>query len=355
MNSLTPYCIVEIDGRRYDSRKGANVISAEVNQTTDKTGEGVLDLYDPDFQIIDRIFADGIKSVNAFFWLGWVIEKQPLVDINLGLPIFTGLLARTEWSERVTTLRFHDRSLKMKQQTKTRYFRKKSDIQILKQLAADNGLKFEITSQIGESQPFDSLVQTGKTDWQFALKIAKESGLALYVKGDTLYAVTAGTIKPNGETPPPIILNAEKDFELLRGFGLSYKLPKNPKARPQKITVKGRKKDGKLLKGVVNTNTDDEGTTDLIVRQDLPRQTVSIAERKGKGVINKRREYAFEHHLKTLPSFQKRLALRDVVTLAGMGKFYSGEYIVTDIRYEFSAGILVCEMTVGSDKSGLKK
>lgn len=329
----TPHCIVEIEGRRFDSWRDNNVISSSIGLTTDKTGEGSIELFDPDFKILDGFLGGGVKALQARFWYGW--------KSDLGNALFVGNLARVEWSDRTTVFRFHDYSAKMKKQTKVRYLKKKSDLQILKKLAEDNGLKFSAPTNFTPSEPYDSLVQSGKTDWDFALKIAERCGLRLYVRGDTLFAVEAGKTSESVST-----LVFEKDFTLLRDFNLSYKLPENKRGRIGKAEVRSRTKGGKLLKGKTQTPS---GTEDIIVREDLPKQTVSLAERRAKGKSNLRREYAFEHQLRTLPSFRTVLELRNTLTLAGMGKFFSGNYIVTDLRYDFRPGNLTAEITVGRD------
>lgn len=340
MNELTPHCIVVINNKTFNSWKGENLISAEVNLTTDKSGEGVIEPFDPNFNIIDGIFNNGLKAVSAAFYFGW--------EMDLGQPYFTGILARTEWNDNITTLRFHDRSIKMKQGRKTRYHKKKSDYQILKDIAAEHDLKFEVKSSFPESEKFDSLMQTS-TDWEFAKKIASESGLNLYVKNNTLYAVEAGKTKPDEIVS---ILKYESDYGVLRGFGLSYKLPENPKTRPKAVEVRGRGKHGKRLTGKIITN--QRGRTDVHYR-DSRRHSTSSLHRKAKGKLGKKREYAFNHNLKTLPSFRRIINLRDTVKLTGIGAFYSGNYIVTEISYLFSSGSLICELTVGTDKKVSKE
>ena len=336
MEALAPRCIVEINGTRFDSWRGENLISSSVDLTTDKTGEGSIELFDPDYKIIDSLLADGVKPLEAKFYYGW--------SVNPGNPLFTGSLARVEWSNQALTLSFHDKSSKMKQAKKTRYHKRKTDIQILRKLAEDNGLEFSTKSQIGESQIIDSWMQAGKTDWEFALKVASRAGLRLYVQDNTLFAVEAGTTTLN---EPSAMLNFEKDFTLLRGFNLSYKLPENKKGRPHRTTVRGRGKNDRQLKGEAHAGT--SGTTDIVVHEDLPQASVSLATRRATGKTSKRREYAFEHQIRTLSSFRQIIEVRKTLTLAGMGKFFSGNYVVTDIRHSFRAGDLNSEITVGRD------
>lgn len=336
MNTIAPHCIVEIENRRFDSWLGKDLIAASVELTTDKTGEGSIELYDPAFKFIDGFLAGGVNPLQARFSFGW---KK-----DLGASLFVGKLARAEWKDQVTTLRFHDFSSKMKQKKKTRYFKKKSDLQILKNLAEDNELKFSLKGNIADASPLDSLMQAGKTDWEMALKIAERAGLRLYVRGDTLFAVEAGTTKTE---PSSATLILAADFTLLRGFNLSYKLPENKKGRYKKTEVRARTKDGKRLTGTKDIGT--TGTENVIVREDLPKQTVALANRRASGKSKRQREYAFEHQLQTMSSFEKIIELRNTITLGGMGKFFGGDYIVTDIRYNFRPGQLTSELTVGRD------
>jgi hypothetical protein len=334
MEHLAPHCIVEIENRRFDSWSGKDLISSSIELTTDKTGEATVELLDINFKLIDSFLSGGVKPLQARFWYGW--------DKSLGSALFVGSLARVEWSDGATTLRFHDFSSKMKQQKKARYHKKKSDLKILKDLAEENGLKFVASAKIKDGEPFDSLMQSGKTDWEFAMKVAERSGLRLYVRGNTLFAVEAGK---TGESAAAMALG--KDFSLLRGFNLSYKLPENKKGRPHKSEVRGRGRADKQLKG--STETGQSGTTDVVVHEDLPNPSIAVATRRAVGKSNRRREYAFEHQLKTMPSFRTIIEVRNTLTLAGMGKFFSGKYVVTDIRYNFRAGELTSELTVGRD------
>lgn len=337
MDFSAPHAIVEIENQRFDSWRGEDLMASAVELTTDKTGEGSVELYDPGFKILDKFLSGGIKALQARFWFGW--EK------DLGNSLFVGKLARVEWGDQVTTFRFHDFSSKMKQKKKTRYFKKKSDLQILNNLAEDNELKFSLKGNIADGQPLDSLMQSGKTDWEMALKIAERAGLRLYVRGDTLFAVEAGTSKLE---KPVAALDYAREFTLLRGFNLGYKLPENKKGRSKRTEVRGRGKDGKRLTGKNDAGGASE-TENLIIREDLPKPTVALATRRASGKSKRQREYAFEHQLQTLPTFKTIIELRNTLTLGGIGEFWGGDYIVTDIRYDFRPGRLISELTVGRD------
>ncbi len=336
MDALSAHCVVEIGSRRFDSWASNSVITeASVELTADKSGQGTLSVFDHDFKLIDSFLnATGLAQLEARFWFGFSNE--------LGDSLFVGRFVRHEWSEGISTFRFHDFSSKMKREKKSRFHNKKTVLQILKKLAEDNELKFVAPDNWVDSDVYDSLVQKGKSDWEFALKIAEQAGLKLYVQGDTLFAKQSGV---TGDSTAN--LNFREDFTLLKGFSLSYKLPENKKGRPSKVEVRGRAKGGKRLTG--SNQTGERGVSELIINEDLPKQTINVAKRRAGGKTNRRREYAFDHQLQTLPSFRKKIDLNDTVTLGNFGEFYSGKYIVTEVRYNFAAGKMVCEFNVGCD------
>lgn len=329
---LAPHCIIEIGSRRFDSwDKSCLITDASVELSTDKSGEGVVSLLDPDFKIVD---AFGANKLQARFWLGW--EKE------LGNSLFIGNSARNEWQGNISTFRFHDNSQKMKQTTKSRYHNKKTDLQILKTLAEENELTFIPPDSAEDSDVYDSLIQRGTTDWEFAKEICSRAGWKIYVRDDALFvkefAVSSQSVA---------VLKFREDFELLRGFNLSYKFPESKKGRLRKVEVRGRGRGGKRLSGT--NQTGERGVDEVVINKDLAKHTVKAAKRQAKGKTGRRREYAFEHSIQTLPSFQTRIEVSDTVTLKGMGEFYSGNYIVTEIRYEFKAGRLIEVIQVGSD------
>jgi phage protein D len=334
---LAPLAIVTVAGRRFDSWQEEGLIAASVELTTDKTGEGVVEIFDPEFKIIDSL---GAKApLPGSFTFGW----KDMGEAN----IFNGQLARAEWSNDTTRLRFHDFSAKMKQEKKSRYHKKETVIQILTKLAADSGLGFELrVKDFTDSEPFDAVLQGARTDWQKALQIAHKAGLRLFVRNNTLFAVQAGTVKTGAHAGT---LEFRKDIKLLRGFQLSYKVPENKKGKHKQTEYRGRREGGKRLTG--DHKPAPIGTTDLVVGEDLLKHSVRWAKTRAKAKSDRRREFAFEHHLQTLAEFRRLIQLRDTVTLAGMGGFYSNEYVVTNIRYNFRAGQLISEITVGRDKA----
>jgi hypothetical protein len=335
---IAPHAIVTIAGTKFDSFvEDSGVVSADILLRTDETSEATVGLYDPKYKLVDRFGGD--KPLPGSFWLGW--------GKNDGALIYTGSLDRVEWSNNVALFHFLDASHRMKQEHKGRYHVKKTDYQILRKLATDNGLKFELKTSLPESEPFDAVMQAGRTDWQKALQIAHKAGLRLYIGADggTLVAVEAGTTQfASGNT----VLTKDVDFEILRGYQLAYRLPNNKKARPHIVEARGRKENAERITG--QDKNGNFGRVELFVKEDPRKHSTAYLAKRAKSSIIRQREFAFQNRIKTLPSFQNLVHLRDKVTLRGVGGFFSGAYITTEVIYEFAAGKLTCDMELGADK-----
>jgi phage protein D len=326
---------VEIDGQRIDPRV---VTEVTIDLTTDKTSEGTVRLFDPKFVAVDRMVAGGgVKLAECRIWLGWS-------QSSLGEPVYTGLLNRLGWEESVAEFRFHDRSQTMKQKTKSRYHQKKSDLDVLKQLATDNGLKFSGPTGAGgeDSEVFEVTSQVAETDWELARSIARKAGWKIYVHDDTLYVRVAGKTGASVTT-----LKYGTDFQILRGASLSYKLPENKRGRPSRVDVRTRGRSGTQLVGTDSTG--DRGKEEQQIHAAIRKHTVTTAQRHAAGVTHRRREYAFENHLQIIPTFEPRLSLNDTITLAGIGQVFSNEYLITRLGYRFKSGALTCELEAGRD------
>jgi hypothetical protein len=336
---LKPHVIVEIDGRRYDSWENESlIIEATVELTSDKSSEATISVSDSDFKFTDRhLVSDGLRRATARFWMGFGNEQQ------LGEPLFKGMLARAEYDNQVSKFCFHDKSSEMRKEKKARYHNRMTYLQILRKLARENGLQFVGPTSADEGEVFDSIMQDGKTDWEFARKIARRAGLRLFVRGDTLFAVEA-----NRTSAPVATINYPEDFLMLRGFGLSYKLPENKHGRPRKVQMRGRGRSATRLSG--DAESGSRGTVELGLTEDLPKHTAKAAKHRAKASRESKREHAFEHHVSLLPVYEGgHIHVESTIMLTGLGEFYSGKYLVTESRYSSRPGNLTNELTLGRD------
>ena len=68
-----------------------------------------------------------------------------------------------------------------------------------------------------------AMSQDAQTDWEHATEHAAQSGLVLFVRGDTLFA--KGPAKVTGT--PNLSLTYRKDFSILQQFDCVFKTPEN--------------------------------------------------------------------------------------------------------------------------------
>lgn len=331
-----PHGRVEIESTRYDTWRDKGLVTGiSVELCTDKSAEAVITIVDEEFKWTDRhVSPSGMQQLKAVFWLGFG-EK-------LGLPLFKGTLARCEHDGTIASFHFHDASTRMKQERKVRYHNKQSVLQILKKLAADNGLSFSGPEAGADTDIYDSLIQKGETDWAFARRIASRAGYVMWVSDENLFVQEAGN-----KGTSVAALKYHTHFEMLHGSSFSYKLPENKRGRSRRTSVHGRARDDRKLSGEEAAGA--RGTTHVIVNEDLPKHSMKEATRRAKGHSQKKREHAFEHEIRSLPDFRKRIGCRETITLEGLGAFYSGDYIVDSIRYEYAPGALTQEMRVFRD------
>lgn len=336
MLPLAARCIVEIGGTRYDSvREGSLLQSVTVDLTTDKTSEAVIVFADSDFSFTDRhLDESGLPNLQARVWMGYR---------ELGEPWFKGTLAGHEHDGEYATFRFHDQGAKMKRETKVRYHNRKTDIEIMRELAAEHGLQLSLGDGVEDSEQHDSLIQRGVSDWDFIRTIARRSGVRVWVEGDTLFVRSAGKDGQSAAT-----ITYREDFLLVRPVSLSYTLPESRRGRHRSVAVHGRGAAGKRLTG--EAQEDGRGRVHQGAGEDLTHHTKAAADRRARARRAHVRESAFEHRIRLIPAtVAGRIGLRYVLKLAGCGDFYGGEYTVHSLRKEWRTGKLVDELTLRRD------
>jgi phage protein D len=337
-------CIVEIGGTRYDSRaEEARLRSAALDLTADRTSEAEISFADPDFTFTDR-HLNQRPSIKCRVWMGY--------GESIGEPLFKGRLAGHEHDGEYATFRFHDQAAVMKRERKLRYHRGKTDFGMMRSIAEEHGLQFQLLGDARDSEAHPSLPQQGVTDWDFIRLIARRSGLRVWVEGDTLLAQKAGVQGGGG-----MILTYREDFLMLRSLSLSYRLPESRRGRHQRVAVHGRGPAGERITG--EASGDDRGRVHQSAREDLTHHTRSEAERRAHAIKAGVRESAFENRIRLIEAAGATPALRGVVTLKGCGAFYGGDYVVHALRKEFRRGALVDELTlrrdVGRQKAAQKR
>jgi phage protein D len=254
-------------------------------------------------------------------------------------------LARVERSQAMTLFTAYDMGLKMKLFKRPGYHAKKKDVAILRDLAARNRLRFQGPGTwAADGRP--AITQDEQTDWEFALEVARDAGLVLFVRHDTLFA-----LPPAKAGTPALTLANRQDFNLGADWDFTYKTPENQEGRPRKVTRRGRGKGGKRLDGASDASGKEGGRERLVFKRDVPgRHTKGVLSARAKAQKELEREHAFEGHLRVFwPVSNARPDVRDTVRVAGVGKLFGGDYLVDRANYQFGPGQLEMNLALYRD------
>lgn len=341
---FNPHCIIRLDNREYSAwREQALISRVTIDLTTEKSSEATLVVFDPKFEFTDRhLDAGGLRYLTAQIWLGFgALDTRGVAD-------FKGRFVEHDHDGTMATFRFHDEGTRLKQGKKTRYHTRASDLQIMRKVADEHGLSLVIVGEVEDSEPHASLIQRGVTDYKFLRRIAERAGLRFWFEGDTMYVQGAGkTDKIN----PLQTLTFRKDFTILTPLNLGYKQPENRRGRPSAHESRGRGRGGRRLSGT--SEQSERGTEQIGVGEDLPHHTTKAAKRRAKAKKALKRENSFEHRIRLIATAAvSAMKLRGTINLSGVGKFYTGAYLVHEIHREFTPGNLTTELSLRGDIKG---
>lgn len=332
-----PHGIFVIGGDRYDTWKDKQrVEQITVELTTDEASQAELKVYDPRFYIIDR-YSDG-KSIPALIVLVYLGFGE-----DLGPPVFKGLLQDVERGANSSTFIAYDMGYKMRQRENGEYH-KGNDLDILKNLATRNGLKFEGPEKVDpplEHHP--SMIQGAKHDWDFAMERAREAGFNVFVRQDTLFVKEPAKI-----TAPIFTLRYRKDFWLLDEYDMKYSTPENERGRPKIVEHRGRKRGGKRLTG--KSKAHDRGHEPIEFRHDPSEHTQIWMNRRAHSHKELNREPAWNGTIRSVPPLPGiRPDVRNTIGLENMGKHFSGLYICDRVRHELTGNAFATDYTLYRD------
>jgi len=340
MNELpsNPHAIIEIersgftDGQglvRWDSWQQERLFEGvDVELVTNESSQATWSFFDPEFKIIDAFTGtDTVSMSTVRIFLGYGQE--------LGEPIFKGLLTQIRRGPSSTEFIAFDMGFKMKLIKKAGYKNKKDDLAILKALAERNGLKFEGPTSPLKLEPHKAIMQDEQTDWEWAMERARDSGLVIFVRQDTLFAKYPAKV----ETPVLSLVN-KKDFVLQAGWNFLYRTPENQDGRPRVVKIRRRGKGGKLLQGQSSVST--RGRENVILKRDgSGKATKSKLTKRAQAQKELDREHAFEGQVEIVfPPNGERLDVRNTVEVLEVGKLFSGKYITDSVSYQLAPGTL---------------
>lgn len=334
MNPSKPRARVEIAGRQFDSFINKSFFArVGINLTTGEASQATLTVKDEKYAFVDSYAeSDGPALVEGFFWLGY--------GERIGAARFEGVLAAIEHGDGLGTLVFYDRSFQMMQVQLTEYH-KGLDIDVLRKLAERNGLKFEGPDGEFKGLPLKSKKQEAMNDWDFAMQLAEEMGLVLFVRGKTLYA------KRPARTGNPVVTFGRRDAMVLHSTDFRYKLPENVEGRPRRVEVRGRGRGGKRLSGY--SDESGRGTTRIVVNKSVKELSKSEAARRAQAQKDLQREPAFSCRIRSLLQVDVQVDVRQTVELINRGKLFSGKYLADVVDHNFSPGSLTTDYDLVRD------
>lgn len=302
--------------------------TVDVELVTNESSQAEWSFFDPAFKLIDSFAgASPVEQATVRVFLGHGAE--------LGEPIFKGLLAEVTREQATTKFTAFDMGFKMKLIKKAGYKNKKDDIAILRDLATRNGLKFQGPAKPLKLEPHNSMMQDEQTDWEHVMERAKDAGLVIYVRQDTLFAnypAKAGT--------PGLTLKNKKDFELRAGWNFRFNTPENQAGRPRVVRHRARGKGGKRIEGESDTGT--RGHESVVLKRDTPgKPTKSKLTKRAQAQKELDRVHAFEGRIETSrPLDGRRLDVRNTIAIENVGKLFSGKYVCDRVAYNFGPGKL---------------
>ena len=333
-----PHAIIQIGGITWDSWDTPRLFeSLSVELPTNQSAEARWTCFDEKSRVIDAYSdAGAVPLAEVKVYLGY--------GRNLGEPVFKGLLAQVERGDANSTFIAFDMGLKMKLIKKAGYHNKKDDLAIIKALAERNGLKFEGPEKPLKLEPHKAMTQDEQTDWEHAMERARDSGLVLFVRQDTLFAKYPAKVGS-----PVLTLENRKDFVLQRNWDFTYRTPENQDGRPRVIARRGRGKGGKRLEG--KSDISSRGRENVVLKRDVPgKASKSKLSKRAQAQKELEREHAFQGNLTTVcPLDRERLDVRNTIRISGIGKLFSGKYLCDSVRYDFAPGKLNLDLELYRD------
>lgn len=314
------HAIVEIGDRRFDNWEHKMLFeSLSVELTVGQMSKAEWRVKDETFRFMDSFTrSDGVPTLPCRVYMGY--------GVDLGEPIFKGLLAQVQHGTRTGVFTFFDKSWIMRREKRPGY-NKGDDITVMRKLVERNGLKFVGPGRGFPSEKISSSMQDDQTDWEHFTELTNNAGLVTYCIDDTVFAV-----EPAKVGKPVRTFRYGVDFDFLRELDLVHRTPESEEGRPRLVEVRTRGAGGRRVTG--RTADSGRGRVSVESTRSLKDRTPAGAKRRAEAKERMEREKAFENNIKTpLPLLNERIQLRNTVALENCGRLWSAAYVVDVIAY----------------------
>lgn len=329
MTDLNVRARVEIAGEEFDSQRTPSLFSrVSVDLTTNQASEARISFFDPHFKLLDQFTRPDGPMLIIRVWLGY--------GDDLREPVFKGVLTGVKPGTHTTTFRAYDMSYVMRRVQKTGYARG-TDLAIMRKLVTRNKtpqgrpLQFQGPAKGFPGAAANSTIHDQRTDWDFFSELAREAGLVVWVRDDTVFAA-----EPAKVGKPKLVLAYGADALLTREFEGEVKWPENEEGRPRVVEHRGRGRGGKRLTG--KSAEGGTGRELVVIKKDLRKHTKAVAKRRADAKRELEREHAFQFSVRHVrPLRSGRVDVRDTLQITGWCQSLAGKYIVDAVSYEASS------------------
>lgn len=319
---------ITVDGQSLDEKEGSGLIEVIVDQHAHLPNMFTIRLFDPDMTLLDG------KKLSD----GQIVEVKSKGGDDTLITLITGEITSVEpmFEEDGVSLvvRGYDRSFHMYHTVRSRTFVNVKDSDLAEKIAQEWNLKSVI-----EPTPLvhNHIFQHNQNDLAFLVQRAWRIGYECFVKGDTLYfRRPQSTAQPNLTlkwgfdllTFRPRMSHAEQVNEVVvRGWdpatqkaiiGRAHtgKLFANTTRTPSTFSEEVDFGDGKLI--LVDYPVGSQTEADLLAQARMDELSGSFVSAEGT---------AFR---------RPEITAGDTVTLEGLGRQFSGQFLITSARHIFT-------------------
>lgn len=218
MSQRSPIAILYVQGEEVSSEVVRRILVVKVTMREKKATTGELVLRDPDAGLFDsKMFEKGHRLGFVMGWSDAMEPRGPFV-VKSARPVFP------EGGEPTLAVTFQDLSQKLNKKQKRRRFSDVSPAQIVKKIAQEHGLGYDIESIEGARFDDDKpIIQANQTDAAFLQRLADRYGYVWGVEGGTLYFRRPADLDQLGQQADLPVLSYRINDWSLRSFSPEVK------------------------------------------------------------------------------------------------------------------------------------
>jgi phage protein D/phage baseplate assembly protein gpV len=343
---ITSQIHIKLDGTEVQREIMQKLVEVIVDQNSHLPNMFSIRFYDSDMELMDKGPFDLTKSVRleaeTESGTSCLLIEGEITAIE---PVFAkGMIVQL-------IVRGYDKSHRLFRETKSKAFLNKKDSDLANEIAQNLGLKTEVDTT---STVYDHIFQHNQSDLEFLVQRAWRIGYECFVSEGKLYFRKPPANKPSGISliwgqdllsfQPRLSLAEQVDEVMVRGWDVQAKKAIVGRAQSGNLYPNiDEPKDGATWAGafgtgkmvIVNQPVISQAEADNLAAARLDELSGSFVDAEG---------VAFRH-----PDVQAGR----VIELQGLGKRFSGKYLVTNARHQYTAEGLKTTFSVRGARTGM--